>query len=127
MQIGLDSFWPCPNGWDGFSPPLKKEEGGGGSVGPLVGLDPFRPSPYGLAKSSTIYISYNNNKNSKGYFKIFVIFSQVFPIILYNIELYIYIVRYKSSIKIANILRNVSKFFKKIKKKSQKYFKLISF
>jgi len=50
-------------------------------------------------------------KNSKGYFKIFIIFSHIYPIILHNIKLYIYTVRYKFDIKILDFLQNVSKNF----------------
>jgi hypothetical protein len=33
MQTRLDSFWPCLDGWDGSSPPLKERGGGGGGGG----------------------------------------------------------------------------------------------
>jgi hypothetical protein len=57
-----------------------------------------------------------------------VILSHVFPPILHNIRLYIYTVRYISSIKILCFLRNVSNFFfENSKKKSQNFLKLISF
>ena len=52
-----------------------------------------------------------------------MIFSNVFPPILYNIELYIYTVRYKPGIKILDFLWNISK---KFFKKNLKTFKLIS-
>jgi hypothetical protein len=59
----------------------------------------------------------NWKKKSNGHFKIFVIFSHVFPIILHNIGLYIYIVRYRYDIKILGFLQNVSLIFlKKLKK-----------
>jgi hypothetical protein len=48
-------------------------------------------------------------KNKKNPFKKIVIFSHVFLPILDNIGLYIYIVRYKSSIEIPGFLRNISK------------------
>jgi hypothetical protein len=57
----------------------------------------------------------NNNKTKKiqnkfqGSFQNIYDFSHVFPTILYNIELYIYIIRYKSSIKISSFLWNVTK------------------
>jgi len=41
-----------------------------------------------------------------------VIFSNIFLSILHNIGLYIYIVKYKSGIKIPNFLQNI--FFKKV-------------
>jgi hypothetical protein len=48
-----------------------------------------------------------------------MISSHVFPIILYNIKLYIYIVRYRSDIKILNFLLNFSNFF--LNKKNLKW------
>jgi hypothetical protein len=48
-------------------------------------------------------------KKSKIILKNFVIFSYIFLPITHNIGLYIYTVKYKSSIKILGFLRNVSK------------------
>jgi len=45
-----------------------------------------------------------NQKKVKDHFKIFVIFSHIFPTILHNIGLYIYIIRYRSGIKIPGFL-----------------------
>jgi hypothetical protein len=53
------------------------------------------------------------------HFKIFVILSHVFPIILHNIELYIYIVRYKSDIKIPDFFDFFNLNIKKVSKKSK--------
>jgi len=58
-----------------------------------------------------------SKKKSKGYFKTFVIFLHVCLIILHNIEIYIYTIRYWSGIKIPDFLQNVSKKFLKIQKK----------
>lgn len=51
-------------------------------------------------------------------------FSHVFLLILYTIELYIYTIRYRSGIIIPGFLQNVSKNYKKSKIFS--FFKLIS-
>jgi hypothetical protein len=71
---------------------------------------------------------FNNNiiiilkyKKIKSLLKIFVIFLYVFLIILHNIGLYIYIVRYISDIKIPDFLQNISKKNKKFKNKSKKF------
>ena len=56
---------------------------------------------------------FSNKKNFKNLFKKIVIFSNIFLPILHNIGLYIYIVKYKSSIKIPGFLLNI--FLKKIK------------
>ena len=60
-------------------------------------------------------------KNFKTPLKKIVIFSNMFLPILHNIELYIYIVKYKSGIKIPGFLWNIFKknfkTFSKIKKK----------
>jgi len=57
---------------------------------------------------------------------IFFIFSNVFLPIVHNIGLYIYTVKYKSGIKILDLLQNISKKFKTFFKKISKTFKLIS-
>jgi len=48
------------------------------------------------------------SKNFHNPFEKFVIFSNIFLLILYNIGLYIYIVKYKSGIKIPGFLRDIS-------------------
>jgi hypothetical protein len=50
----------------------------------------------------------------------------VFPIILYNNGLYIYTIRYESSIKITGFLWNFLKIIKNKIKTNLKFFKLIS-
>jgi hypothetical protein len=55
-----------------------------------------------------------------------MIFLHVFLPILFHIELYFYIIRYKSDIKISSFLQNISKKFQKNFKKNLKTFKLIS-
>jgi len=58
-----------------------------------------------------IKILKKTKKNSKIFhnpFEKFVIFSNIFLLILYNIGLYIYIVKYKSGIKIPGFLRDIS-------------------
>jgi len=63
----------------------------------------------------------------KNHFKKVVIFLNIFLPILHNIGLYIYIVKYKSGIKIPGFLRNISKKNSKhFKKKLSKTFELIS-
>jgi hypothetical protein len=57
----------------------------------------------------------------------FMIFSYISLPILHNIELYIYTVRYKSSIKIPDFLLKVYKLFLNNSKKSQNFFELISY
>jgi len=57
-----------------------------------------------------------------------VIFSNIFLPILHNIGFYIYIIKYKSGIKIPGFLQNISKKIQKIffkKRKNLKTFKLI--
>jgi len=49
-----------------------------------------------------------NSKNFHNPFEKFVIFSNIFLLILYNIGLYIYIVKYKSGIKIPGFLQDIS-------------------
>jgi len=51
----------------------------------------------------------NFQKNFKNPFEKFVIFSNIFLPILHNIGLYIYIIKYKSGIKIPDFLQNISK------------------
>ena len=84
------------------------------------------PSPYNNKNNKKLYN--NKNKNKKKYpkismspFKIFFIFSHVFPIILHNIGLYIYTIRYKSSIKIPGFKKQILNFFFE----NSKNFKLI--
>jgi len=69
-----------------------------------------------------LYIQQKNQKNfKKNNFKKIVIFSNIFLPILHNIRLYIYIVKYKSDIKIPSFLQNISKKNSKhFQKKSQK-------
>jgi len=64
-------------------------------------------------------------KNYKGHFKIFLIFSRIFLSIFHSIGLYLYTVRYRSSIKILGFLWNIFLFFLN-SKKNLKTFKLIS-
>ena len=60
-----------------------------------------------------LYIA-KNEKIKKNPLKKVVIFSHVFLLILYTIGLYIYIIKYRFSIKILDFLRNILKvFFKK--------------
>jgi len=51
-----------------------------------------------------------------------MIFSNIFLSILHNIGLYIYIVKYKSGIKILGFLQNILKKIKKHFQKEKKYF-----
>jgi len=58
-----------------------------------------------------IKIFYKNKKKSKIFqesFQNIFYFLACFAIILYNIGLYIYTIRYKSSIKIPGLLQNIS-------------------
>jgi len=64
-------------------------------------------------------------KKIKNPFKKIVIFLNIFLLILHNISLYIYIVKYKSGIKISGFLQNISKKLK-LKKFQKKSFKSIS-
>jgi len=73
----------------------------------------IRPDPYFLKKIKIFQKSFKKN----------VTFSNIFLLILHNIGLHIYIVKYNSGIKIPGFLQNISKkikFQKKFKKK--KYF-----
>jgi hypothetical protein len=63
-----------------------------------------------------IYLKKNPNSFLKKSFQKIVIFSNIFLQILHNIGLYIYIVKYKSGIKIPDFLWNI--YFKKKFKKT---------
>jgi len=104
----LDPFQPSPHGRVGFSANPQSAQ-----------PDPARSGSNGWAEPNLIYliIIFFKKKEKisnfpKGILKIFVGPSHVFPTISHNFRLYIYIVRYRSGIKILGFLRN---FYKKIK------------
>jgi len=66
-----------------------------------------RAQPNGWAGSGPAIKKIKKLKTN--HFKKIVIFSNIFLPILYNIEFYIYTVKYKSGIKIPDFLRNISK------------------